>query len=196
MRDGRIFEHRFTLPSLLGNGDRLIHQLLDARALKRGNGDDGQSDLLLQKLGVDDVARLFHRVHHVERDDDGDVDLHELGGQIEVALEVGCIDDVDDARRLFIEDEVARDDLFGRIGRERIDAGQVDDLHGLLAALVCTHFFVHRDARPVADVRRGSGEEVKERRLAAVGISSQSKLFHFLTSSVTHAASDLRSVSS
>ncbi len=118
VRDGRIFKHRFALPPLLGDGDRLIHQFLDPRALERGNGDDGQPDLLLQELGVDDVARLFHRVHHVERDDDGDVDLHELRGQIEVALEVGRIDDIDDARGLFIEDEVTRDDFLRCIGRE------------------------------------------------------------------------------
>ena len=47
VRNGRIPEHGFTLPPLLGDRDRLIHQFLNTRALERGNGDDGQPDLLL-----------------------------------------------------------------------------------------------------------------------------------------------------
>ena len=119
-----------------------------------------------------------------------------LGREIEGAFEGGRGHNIDDAGGLLFENEVPRDDLFGRIGRERVDPGQIDDLNGLGALLVCTDLLIHRDARPVADVRRGAREEVEQRGLPAVGVARQGELLHFFTSIVTHAASVLRSVSS
>ena len=102
MRDRGIFEQRFALSALFGKLDCAVHEFFDPRALQRGYGDDGQSRFLFERLCVDFIAALFHGVHHVERDDHGHVDFHKLRGQIEVALEVGRIDDIDDAIGLFV----------------------------------------------------------------------------------------------
>ena len=197
VRDGRISEDGDPLSRLLRDGDGSVHQFLDARAFERRDLDDGKPDLLFQQFCVDDVARLFHRVHHVERDDERNVDLHELRGKVEIAFEVGRVYNVDDARGLFFENEVPRDDLFGRVGRQRIDAGQIDDLHGFRALLVGADLFIDGDPGPVPDVRRRPRKEIEERGFPAVGVPRQGKLLHFFfTSMVTHAASVLRSVSS
>ena len=45
---------------------------------------------------VDVVAVLLHLVHKVERYDHRPLQLQKLGGQVEVALNVGGVDDVDD----------------------------------------------------------------------------------------------------
>ena len=196
VRDGRILEHRLPLSRGLGRLDRPVHQLLDTRAAQRRNGDDGDTDLAFERGGVDLVARLLHRVHHVEGDDHGNVDLHELRGEIEIALQIGRVDDVDDAVGALIQYVIARDDFLGRVGRERVDAGKVDDERGFRTLLIGTLPLFHRDTRPVAHICRGTRQKVEERRLAAVGIARQCKLLHFATSISTHAASVLRRVSS
>ena len=52
----------------------------------------------------------------------GGVQLHELHGQVEVALDVGGIHDVDDAGGLFADDELPGDDLLAGVGRHGVDA--------------------------------------------------------------------------
>ncbi len=194
--DRRIFEQRFALSALFGNFDRAVHEFFDPRALQSGYGDDGQPRLLFERFRVDAVAVLFHGVHHVERDDHGHVDFHELRRQIEVTLEVGRVDDVDDAIGLFVEDIIARNNFFGRVRRKGINAGQVDDIDFFLAPFIGPLALIDGYARPVADVRRRTRQKVKKRRFTAVGIARQRKFFHFSASMVTHAASLLRSVSS
>ena len=54
-------------------------------------------------------------VHHVERDDDRHADLHELQRQVEVALDVGGVHDVDDTIRLFLDEKIPGDDLLAGV---------------------------------------------------------------------------------
>ena len=164
-------EHRAALAPLRRGLVGALHQLFDARALERGDLDDGHAQLLFERLGVKLVAVLLHDVRHVQRDGDGNVHLQELRRQVQVALEVGRVDDVDDAVGLFIQNIVAGDDLFGRVRREGVDAGQVDDGDLLGQALVDALALVYGDARPVADVRRAARKGVEQRRFAAVGVA-------------------------
>ena len=51
-----------------------------------------------------------------------------MGGQVEVALKVACVDDVDDHVGCVLHHLLSHIQLFGRVGRERIGAGQVDEV--------------------------------------------------------------------
>ena len=91
------------------------------------------------------AAVAAHFVHHVQRQNHGDIQLHQLHGQVEVALnivdatniernlyltiqlhqlhgqvevalDVGGVHDIDDAGGLFADDELAGDDLLAGIG--------------------------------------------------------------------------------
>ena len=92
--------------------------------------------------------------------------------QIEVALDVGGVHDVDDAVGLLLKDVVPGDDLLLGIGPQGIDARQIHhgaalfspDLAGLL---------VHSDAGEVAHVLVGAGEGVEQRGFAAILIADQ-----------------------
>ena len=50
-----------------------------------------------QLLQVDLIAVLADEVDHVDSHDHGDAELDQLGGQVEVTLDVGAVDDVQDA---------------------------------------------------------------------------------------------------
>ena len=85
-----------------------------------------------------DALALGH-VDHVERDDDRHAQLQHLRRQVEVALEVGGIDDGDDdvgprLARLLAEDQIDRDHLVGAARGQAVGAGQVDEVEGLAAA--------------------------------------------------------------
>ena len=62
----------------------------------RGGLHHRAAQLTGQLLGVDLVAVLADHVHHVDGDDHRDTQLGKLGGQVEVTLQIGAVDDVED----------------------------------------------------------------------------------------------------
>ena len=93
---------------LHGGGD----QVLEAVALECRYLDNRYLELLGKLLGFDGVTALLDDIHLVERDHDGNVKLHELGGQVEIALEVRGVDDVDDDVGMTVNQVIARNDLL------------------------------------------------------------------------------------
>ena len=193
---GGIAQHAHRFASSLARGVCSVHQLLYALAFEGGDLHHGDGELVFERLCAHLIARLLHRVHHVQRHHHRHLDLHQLCGEIKIALEVGRIHDVDDEVGFFVKYVVARDDLFGSVRREGVDAGQIEDLDGLRTLLVDALLLVHRDARPVAHVRRGTRKCVEQRRLAAVRIARKCEFYHSSTSVSTHAASVFLRVSS
>ena len=85
----------------------LLEQLLDALVLKSGDHHDRAAELLGQLVRVDLVAVLLDQVGHVEGDDHGQAGLDNLKRQVQVALEVGGIDNLDDDIGLAAHEVVA-----------------------------------------------------------------------------------------
>ena len=152
--------------------DGVVDELVDALVFRGGDWHDGHAELFLEGVDVDGAAVGVDFVHHIEGDDHGDAELEELHGQIEVALDVGGVDDVDDAAWFFLEQELAGDDLFAGIWRHGIDAGQVGD-EGVVVAADDAVFAVDGDAGEIADVLVGAGELVEEGGLAAVLVAGE-----------------------
>ena len=94
-----------------------LHQLPGAPALERGGLNNRHAQRCGQLFDVDRVASLLDDVHHVERDDDRDAHFEQLGGEVQVALDVGGVDQVHDRIRPFAYEEIAGDDLLKRIRR-------------------------------------------------------------------------------
>ena len=74
---------------------------------------------------------------------------------------------------MLVDQIVPGDDLFQRIGRKGVDAGQVGHADVLLAADLSFLLF-HGDAGPVADVLLGAGQRVEQGRFAAVRVARKS----------------------
>ena len=112
---------------VLGHMDGVLHQLFNAFILKRRDGDDRNAQHLLHLVDTDGTAVFPHLVHHIERQNHGNVQLHELHGEVEIALNVGGVHNVDDAPRLFIQQKRPGHQLFAGVGRHGVNARQVGD---------------------------------------------------------------------
>ena len=159
---------------ILCHMDGVVYQLVHALVLGGRDGDDRDAQHGFHLVDAHRAAVAAHLVHHVQRQHHGNIQLHQLHGQVEVALDVGGVHDIDDAGGLFADDELPGDDLLAGIGGHRIDARQVGDL-GLRVPLDGTALAVHRHARKVAHVLVGAGELVEQGSLAAVLVARQRK---------------------
>ena len=138
----------------------VIHQLADALVAGSANGDNRHAQQALEQIDVYGAAVGRHLVHHVERDDHGAVKLHKLQRQVQIALDVGCVDDIDDGVRALVEDELTAHDLFTCVRRQRINTRQVGNVRlGVVADGAI--FAVDRHAGKVTDVLVGARQLVE-----------------------------------
>lgn len=108
---------------LLARLDGGLHDLLHAAALERRGRHHRAAQALGKGIDVDLIAVFLHEIHHVEGHDGGDAQIDDLGGEVEVALEIRRVHQIDDRVRLATHEVVAGDDLLGGVGRERVHAG-------------------------------------------------------------------------
>ena len=111
----------------------LLEELLDALVLKSRDHHDRAAELLGELVRVDLIAVLLDQVGHVEGNDHGQAGLDNLKRQVQVTLEVGGIDDLDDNIGLAAHEVIARALLLGAVGGKRVDAREVRDGNVLVA---------------------------------------------------------------
>ena len=99
----------------LGGVDGGLHELVGVGLAQGGDLNHGAAELLGEGVGIDLVAALLEEVEHIEAEHDGQAALEDLGGEVEVALEVGRVDEVNHGLRAVLDQVVARDNLLGRV---------------------------------------------------------------------------------
>ena len=150
----------------------LLKELGDTLVFKGRNHHDRAAELLGKLVRVDLVTVLLDQICHVEGNDHGQAGLDNLKRQVQVALQVGCINHLDDYVGLAAHEVVARALLLGAVGGKRVDAGEVRNRDALVTQEL-GFLFLNRDAGPVANVAVGAGNQVEKRGLAAVGVTRQ-----------------------
>ncbi len=161
----------------LGGGKELLDGLLELFHALLPGGHDAQNraaERLLERLQVDFDLVILRDVEHVHDDQHRNAHLKELRREVQVALEVGRVNDVDHALGVVGENVVAGHALvFARSAArsEGIDARQIDDIDLLISKHVAADFLFDGHARPVAHFLTGSCECIKKRRLSAIGIA-------------------------
>ena len=111
----------------------LLKEFLDALVLKSRDHHDRATELLGKLVRVDLIAVLLDQVGHVEGNDHGQAGLDNLKRQVQVTLEVGGIDDLNDNIGLAAHEVIARALLLGAVGGKRVDAREVRDGNVLVA---------------------------------------------------------------
>ena len=111
----------------------LLEKLLDTLVLKGRDHHDRATELLGELVRVDLIAVLLDQVGHVEGDDYGQAGLDNLKRQVQVALEVGGVDNLDDHIGLAAHEIIARALLLGAVGGKRVDTREVRDGNVLVA---------------------------------------------------------------
>ena len=153
----------------------MIHQLADTLVAGSANGDNRHAQQALEQVDVHGAAVGRHLVHHVERDNHRAIELHKLQRQVQVTLDVGGVDDIDDGVGVLVQDKLAAYDLLARVRRQRVNAGQISDARlGVVADGAI--FAVDRHAGKVTDVLVGARQLVEQRGLAAVLVAGEGKM--------------------
>ena len=112
---------------ILRDVDGVVDQLVDTFVFRSGDGHHGQTEYQLHLIHHDAAAIVAHLIHHIECQYHRHPQLHQLHGQVEIALDIVGIHNVDDGLGLLLHDELARDNLLRSIRREGVDAWQVGD---------------------------------------------------------------------
>ena len=81
-------------------------QLVDALVSGSGNRNDGDAEEGLHAVDINGAVVGFDLIHHVERNDHRNLHFQKLHGKIEVSLDVGGVDDVDNGARLVIQNKI------------------------------------------------------------------------------------------
>ena len=176
MRDGvldltrkNMLRCRFAVPSRLDRGFSRLH---NADLLKRRDLKHGTAKLFGKRINRDRVTALADDIDHIDRHDNGNTQLGQLCGQIQIALEVRAVYHVQNGIGTLAHKIISRDDLLKCIGGERINTGQVYDRDPLVL-LQLSLFLFYGYTRPVTYELIGAGERVKQCGFTTVWISCQ-----------------------
>ena len=159
--------------SLTGGGlHRHVGSLFDAVPLQSRDLHHRTAQNLRKLFGIEFVAAAANHVHHVHRHHHRKPQLHELGGEVEVPLQVGAVDDIEDGVRPLLDQIVAGHHFLQSVGAQGIDARQVHHRH-ILVALEAALLLLHGDAGPVAHKLIGTRQGIEQGRLAGVGVTGK-----------------------
>ena len=136
-------------------------------------GHHGHAQQRAQLAVVERVAAMLALVEHIQGAHYPHVHIDELGGQIEVALQVARVNHVKYNVWSVFHQMLPHIEFLGRIGRERVGAGQVDEVEAVAFVRGVALLGIHRHARIVAHALVCPRSKVEERGLAAVGIAHQ-----------------------
>ena len=74
----------------------MTYELIDTLVLHSADRNDRDAQQLFHLVDADGTAVTLHFIHHIEGQNHRDAQLHELHRQVEVALDIGSIHDIDD----------------------------------------------------------------------------------------------------
>lgn len=126
-----------------------------------------------QFLRIDLDASRLGFIYHVQSDNRRYPQFKKLNGEVQIPLQVGGVDDVDDHRRAVGNKEFAGHSLVKGVGSERVDAGEIYQAEFMSVALICPNLLFHRHAGIIAHVVVGPGDRIEKGRLSAIGIACQ-----------------------
>ena len=159
--------------AVLVDADNRLEELVYALAAARHGGDHRRAEQFAERSVVEPVPALFDFVIHVQRHDHRQIHVDELRREVEVALQVRRVDDVEHHVGRLLDELPAHVALLGAVGREGIGAGQVDEAELVAAEAEVALAGVDGDTAVVAHVFVAARGDVEERRLAAVGVAHE-----------------------
>ena len=154
------------LPDLLLEGGNLF-------AVVGREGHHRATERFAELALVDDDAALLQDIQLVEHHHHGQAQFAQLQREVEGALQIGGVDDVEQQVGLLALGKAAGDLLVQTaiLTGQAIDAGQIHQLEVMLTRAELTHLLVDGDTTPVAYLLAGAGQGVEQGGLAAIGVT-------------------------
>ena len=164
-------QRTFLIPGYM-NG--MAHQLVHTLVPRCRDRHDRHAQHGFHGVHIHGAAVAPQLIHHVQRHHHGNVHFQQLHGQIQVALDVGGIHDIDNGFGFVFQNKVPGNQLLAGIGRHGIDTGQVGDPR-IIVAPYDPILPVHRNTRKIAHMLVCACQLIKQGGLAAVLIADQRK---------------------
>lgn len=109
------------------NIDNHMEQLFNAFSATADRRQHRNSEQLAELHIIQRVSTGFQLIVHVQCNHHAHIHVNQLGGEIEIAFQVGRVYNIDNDIRRFIDNVPADIDFFGRVGREGIGSGKIDN---------------------------------------------------------------------
>lgn len=122
------------------------------------------------------VPACFQFVVHVKRDNHAHVHVNQLGGEIQVPFQIGRVHHINNDIRSFVDDVMAHINLFGRIGRKRISARQVDDAEMIPLKVKIPLFSIYGDTAVITHMLVRTRGDVERDVLPQLGLPTKATL--------------------
>ena len=139
--------------------------------------NDGHTKLLGETRRTNRRALCLGHVDHVESDDGGQAQLENLGNEVEIALQVGGIEDTEQAlgsRGVLpqVQQHITGDQLVGGMGSQAIAPGKVEEFDPFpVLADELARILLNGDPGIVADFLPEAGEGIEEGGLARIRVA-------------------------
>ena len=204
--DALVIDNVHRLRRVRGVRSDGFFQRLHALAMRSDQRHDRATQAPGEHLGIHQHVFFARHIHHVQRHQQRYAHFQQLRGEVQIAFQIGSIDDVDNQAGFARAHEIAGDALVQRYLAadhvQRIRAGQIHHRHRRLMQVIFAGFLFHRHARPVAHALARAGQRIEHGGLAAVWVADQRhhhglclRLLHHSFSTFSTFASSLRSVS-
>ena len=90
---------------------------------------DQRAHCLLYTSHIDFIPVFLDDIHHVDSYNNWDTELCQLGGQVKISLQIGPVNDIENRIRTVIDQVISCDNLFERIGGQRVNSREVHNDH-------------------------------------------------------------------
>ena len=159
------------------NIDNHMEQLFNAFSATADRRQHRNSEQLAELYIVQRVSTGFQLIVHVQCNHHAHVHVNQLGGEIEIAFQVGRVHNIDNDIRRFIDNVPADIDFFRGVGREGIGSGKVDNTEVVTLEIKIPLLGIYRNATVIAHMLVRTGSDVEKRSFTTVGISHQSHIY-------------------
>ncbi len=158
---------------LLVHRDYGVEEFGDSLAVAADCRADRHAEQVSQLLDVDAVATGLKLVVHVQGHHHRQVHVDELGGKVEVALDVGGVHHVQDNVRRFLEKVLADVEFLGAVRRQGIGSWEINKGDLVALELELAFLCVDRDSAVISYVLMGTGGYVEKGCLSAIGVAHE-----------------------
>ena len=165
----------------ISDADRRIQQFPHADVLVTDRRDNRCPEQQGECVEIEVQSPRLGHIAHVEGKDDGNAEFQKLDSEIQVALKVRGVYNIDDHVRLLIDDGVARHQLLNGVCGQAVGARQIHNLQFPLSMAAGALLLLDRHAGIVSDVLAGARDIIEQCCLAGVRIAGQcnhDRFFH------------------
>ena len=157
-----------------------VEQFRDTCAVAAHGRADRHTEKISELFYVQFVALVLELIVHVQGHHDPEVHVNDLGGKVQVSLDIGRVHDIDDNIRDIVNQVLADVQFLRAVSRKRVGSRQVHQ-HELVSLVFEAAFLgVHRHSAVVSDMLVRTRGNVEEGSLSAVRISYQCYTDHML----------------